>query len=207
MAELSRHDMPYPHTETLMLESDIVESEVKRAVKRAKKRKATGYDKIHAETLKNETSVRFLTSLFQYCFRHKVVPSQWNKCIINPIPKGSGVDPRSPLEYRGITITSAVVKLYCDILNVRLSMWTEANNVLSDTQNGFRRDRNCQDHLFTLSSIIETRLKTKKDTVACFIDMRKAFDRINRNLLWYKLKTLGLPDHFSSTIQSLYNQV
>ena len=39
--------------------------------------------------------------------------------------------------------------------------------------------------------------------------MRKAFDRIDRNLLWYKLKTLGLPDHFSSTItlQSLYNQV
>ena len=86
-------------------------------------------------------------------------------------------------------------------------MWTEANNVLSDTQNGFRRDRNCQDYLFTLSSIIETRLKTKKDTFACFIDMRKAFDRINRNLLWYKLKTLGLPDHFFFTIQSLYNQV
>ena len=72
-----------------------------------------------------------------------------------------------------------MVKLYCDILNVRLSKGTEANNVLSDTENGFRRDRNCQDHLFTLSSIIKTRLKTKKDTFACFIDMRKAFDRIN----------------------------
>ena len=51
MAELPRHDMHYPHTETLMLESDIVESEVKRAVKRAIIRKATGYDKIHAENL------------------------------------------------------------------------------------------------------------------------------------------------------------
>ena len=30
---------------------------------------------------------------------------------------------------------------------------------------------------------------------------------VHRNLPWYKLKTLGLPDHFSSIIQSLYNQV
>ena len=59
MAELSRHDMPYPHTEPLMLESDIVESEVKRAVKRAKIRKATGYDKIHAELLKMKRLLGF----------------------------------------------------------------------------------------------------------------------------------------------------
>ena len=55
-------------------------------------------------------------------------------------------------------------------------------------KNGFRPGRNCQDHIFALTSIIENRIQTKKDTFACFIDFRKAFDTVNRKYLWAKLE-------------------
>ena len=61
------------------------------------------------------------------------------------------------------------------------------NDALSDEQNGFRTDRCCQDHIFALTSTIENRMARKEDTIACFIDFKKAFDCVNRDLLWKKL--------------------
>ena len=46
--------------------------------------------------------------------------------------KSSNVDRRDPLSYRGITITSALYKLYCVILNNRLIKWGKEFSVLSD---------------------------------------------------------------------------
>ena len=43
------------------------------------------------------------------------------------------------------------------------------------------------DHIFTLTSIIRNRLHTNNSTVVAFIDMQKAFDWVDRDLLWYKL--------------------
>jgi hypothetical protein len=60
----------------------------------------------------------------------------------------------------------------------------EENGALSDEQNGFRSDRNCQDHIFVLTSIIENRIAKKEDTFASFIDSKKAFDCVSRDLLW-----------------------
>ena len=51
------------------------------------------------------------------------VPSEWDKCIINPIPKSSTSDRRDPLSYRGISLAPSMYKLYCSVLNRRLSSW------------------------------------------------------------------------------------
>ena len=59
--------------------------------------------------------------------------------IINPIPKNPKDDSRNPLNYREITITSSVYKLYCYVLNYRLTSWIENNSILCDEQDGFCR--------------------------------------------------------------------
>ena len=80
------------------------------------------------------------------------------KLIIKPIPK-DGKDSRIPLNNRGICLASSVCKLYASVLNHRLVKWTETNNRRNYLQNGFRKGRNCQDQLHTLTSVIETRKK------------------------------------------------
>jgi hypothetical protein len=58
---------------------------------------------------------------------------------------------------------------------------------LLDEQNGFRPNRSCLDHVFSLTTIIKTSLSNKKDVFVAFIDFRKAFDFVNKDLLLTKL--------------------
>ena len=100
-------------------------------------------------------------------------------------------------------MTSSVYRIYCSILNYRLSSWIESNNILCEEQNDFRSGRYTIDHVGSLTSIIETRIKKKSDTFVAFIDFSKAYDRIHRELLWYKLSRLGISDQFIEVLKSL----
>ena len=120
-----------------------------------------------------------LTIIFNACFEKGVCPKQWRQNIIHPIPKGASTIQVEPLTYRGLHLMTACGKLYCSILNKRLSEWCELNNRLSDTQNGFRRKRSCLDHLYLLTTIIEDRIRCRKQLYTAFIDAKKAFDRVN----------------------------
>ena len=144
---------------------------MRKATDTAKKGKAYGIDSNPVEVLCNVTSVSFLHILFNVCFDKGIVPSAWSKCIINPNPKSSTTDPRDPLSYRGITLASAMYKLYCSVINSRLSSWCGINNKIVDEQNGFRKNRSTIDHVSTLTNIIDSRKKRKLSTFCVFIDL------------------------------------
>ena len=154
-------------------------SRLKKALDRSKNGKACGIDEIPIEVLRNDTSVSFLYVLFNVCFDKSILPSMWNKCIINPIPKSSTTDHKDPLSYRGIALASSMY----NVLNTRISSWCEENDKVTDEQNGFRKNRSTIDHAITLTNIIDTRKKRKLSTYCAFTDFRKAYDCINRDLL------------------------
>ena len=83
----------------------------------------------------------------------------------------------------------------------------ESNDGIVDEQNGFRAGRSTNDHIDSLSLILESRIKMKKDTFAVFINFSKPYDRINRALLWHKLSTLGIKGKMLNSIKSLYEHV
>ena len=124
---------------------------------KAMKNKAYGEDGVAAEVLKNDILLGLLMKLLNKCFISGVVPDVWKKGIIQPISKLSTTDIRDPLNYRGITITSIVYKMYCSILNRRLALWDTHNSIIIDVQNGFRKGRSTLDQISTLTNIIETR--------------------------------------------------
>ncbi|XP_052808975.1 uncharacterized protein LOC128237452 [Mya arenaria] len=181
--------------------------EVRNALMSVNKGKACGVDNIPVEVLNNDASVSFLHVLFSICFDKGIVPSLWSKCIINPIPKSSTADKRDPLSYRGISLASSMYKLYCHVLNSRLSKWSEENNIVSDEQNGFRKRRSTTDHIMSLYNILDTRKKSRKSTICAFIDVRKAYDTIDRNILWNRLSDLGIGGKMFTALKSIYNTV
>ena len=111
------------------------------------------------------------------------------------------------MSYRGIALAPASYKLFCGILNNRLIKWAETNEILADEQNGFRKGRSTIDHISSITNIIETRKLKHKQTFAAFIDFRKAYDSINRPLLWTKLEDLGIGGNILTVIKSIYNDV
>ncbi len=82
----------------------------------------------------------------------------------------------------------------------------EENDILHDEQNGFREGRSCQDHIFTLSSIIKNRLNDKKPTFACYVDFRKAFDLLDRDLMLFRFLEYGVDGKFYEAIKGIYNK-
>ena len=193
--------------DTSTLNTAISAAEVRFALNTAKRGKAMGYDDIPIEVLQSEQCAEYLLNFFNCCFNSGSIPDIWSRGIINPILKDPNSDTRNPHNYRGITITSAVYKLFCSILNSRLSNLLEMNHGLCEEQNGFRIGRSTGDHLSSLSLTVETRLKRKLDSFAIFIDFSKAYDRINRDLLWHKLNVLGVDGKMLKSLKSLYEHV
>lgn len=185
-----------------LLNLPITCEEVLLALRKAKNRKAPGYDAVPVEVLRNETAVKFMVPLFQVCFEKGIVPTLWNKGIVCPIPKATTMDWRDPLQYRGLTLASSLYKLYCGVLNNRLKVWSE--DKINDEQNGFRSKRSTIDHLSTLTGIVETRIKHGLSTYATFIDFTKAYDCINRNKLWFKLRQYGINGKFYQALRAIY---
>ena len=141
---------------------------------------------------------------FNYCFKNGVVPASWTQCVICPISKSASLDSRDPLNYSGISLNSSMCKIYSSILNMRLSNWSEVNNIVADCQNGFRKGRSAIDQINTIITIVEKRKSQHKSTFAAFIDLQKASDCVNRSVLWHKLREYGVSGNMYQSLKIMY---
>ena len=188
------------------LDIDLSMDEIHLACSRLKSKKAVGPDRISNEALMKSSLQGVLHLFFSLCFTHHIVPKIWQKAIISPIPKSSLKDPFVPLNYRGISLLSCIYKLYSSVINNRLSSYCECNKLIDEEQNGFMPGRPCLDHVFVLSSVIRNRQINNMSTFAGFIDMKKAFDWVDRELLLFKiLSQFGIKGKMYNVITSLYS--
>lgn len=188
------------------LNSEITINEVRNSIMGGKARKACGCDLIPYEAIKNGPCISALHKLFVICFKTGLIPSEWRKSEIVPIPKGKKSISTKPLTYRGLGLQSCLYKAYSYILNKRLTNYLETNGLINDTQNGFRKDRSCVDHVFTLAETIKLNTGRPESRVfACFIDMRRAFDKIDRNLLLTRLHELGVTGSMHAAFSAIYH--
>ena len=98
-----------------------------------------------------------------------------------------------------------VAKVYSSILNARLSKYLEVNSILVEEQNGFRASRSCIDHILVLCTVLRNRKALGLSTYLCFIDFKKAFDSVDRNLLLFKLTEIGVNGKFYNAIKAMYS--
>ena len=117
--------------------------------------------------------------------------------------KGPKTDPSN---LRGISITSCVSKLYSSILNSRLTLFLDNNNIINDNQSGFRKKRRTADNLFFLKTAINKYLSSmnKKKMYLCFADFSKAFDRVWRDGLLVKRLRHGVGGKFYGSVKQMY---
>ena len=113
-------------------------------------------------------------------------PCHVKKATIIPIHK-KGKNKKNPNSYRPISLLSCLGKLLEKVTNRRLLSFLEDNNVLSQTQTGYRKHRSTEDQLALIAQDIENAFQEKKKVVAIFFDLTKAFDKVWREGLLLKV--------------------
>lgn len=180
-------------------------NDIEKVCRKLKHGKSVGPDMLANEVLKHEGLRNLLLEFVNMCFVYNVIPSVWRESIISPIPKSSTKDPCVPLNYRGISLLSCIYKLYTSLLNLRITNHCEHNDLLVDEQNGFRAKRSCQDHIYALSTVIRNRRSLNLDTFCAFVDFKKAFDWVPRDLLLFKLaNSFGIHGRLFNTLSTIY---
>lgn len=134
-----------------------------------------------------------------------IYPDSWSRGIIVPVPKKGNLNDVN--NYRGITLTSIFSKIFSILLDTRLRKWAEDNNLLTDVQFGFRKQRSTIDCVFILQSIINKVLNNKQKLYCAFVDFQKAFDQVYRNGIWYKLFLSGTSSKMINMLRTIYEKV
>ena len=190
-----------------VLDADITTEEVSKAINKMKNNKAAGPDGIVAELIKlaENNVVHYLTKLFNKIFQSGSFPREWTRSIIIPIHKKG--DPSLSDNYRGISLLSIISKVYTFVLNNRLKQWSEENNIINDAQEGFRKGRSTINHIFTLHALIEKQFLSDSKLYVAFMDFRKCYDTINRNILWSVLLKSGVQGKMLRALRGIYSSV
>lgn len=182
-------------------------SEIEKQLSAAKNNKAAGIDEISADFLKKlPVNVnRLILTLFNKVLDTGEFPQTWSTGIIVPIYKNKG-KANDPNNYRGITLLSALGKLFTACINVRLADYCNQLGIIGDEQAGFRAAHSTLDSIFVLSTIIEMYLSRKKRLYCAFVDFTKAFDTIDRWHMWKKLLANGINGKIFNVIKNMYDK-
>ena len=187
------------------MDREIARREILRALKEMRGGSAPGVDGIPTNIYKNLTTVTLdkLENIFNEVMKEQKYPSGWARGIIVPIYKNKG-DTKKCGNYRGIVLLPCIGKIFTKIINQRLRGWAEEKAVLPEEQAGFRAGRSTVDQLGILKSVVEQRMNKGKPTYCAFVDLKKAFDSVNRNYLWLKLARMGVSKKIIKIIESMY---
>ena len=137
--------------------------------------------------------------IWKKSFDSESVPSDMKTQSINPIFKKG--DKSLPSNYRPISLTSHLIKIFERVIRQKLVAYLETNNLLSKNQHGFRKGRSCLTHLLKhVDDVIQSMLNGNEHDVV-YLDFAKAFDKVDHEILLNKLKAFGITGKLFSWIK------
>ena len=177
--------------------------EILKALTKLATGKAPGMDGISVELLMHggERMHEMLLQVISFVWNNES-PQDWKDAIlVNIFKSGTTSDCGN---FRGISLLASLGKLLERILLDRL-VEEIAPNVLPESQCGFRAHRGTVDMIFSARQLQEKCMEQNLDLYHCFIDLTKAFDTVNRKILWQILAKLGCPPRFIHLLRSLHD--
>lgn len=199
--EYIRRDPEQRRDDDLRVER-ITEQEIREALKGIKNNKAPGPGNIPIELVKHAPTrlIEILQEIFNRCLiEREEIPTEWKLGYISSIyKKGSRTECKN---YRGITVTSSVGRLYGRILKQRIEKIIE----IGEEQCGFVAGRSCTDNIFTLSQVIQKRVARDRETHIVFVDLEKAYDTVPITKLLAVINNTNIPQVYIDAIRTMYN--
>ena len=181
--------------------------EVGNAIKNIKKHKSPGSDAIPGELLKfgGEATLNKLFELITNTWSAEEVPQEWKNARIISIYKNKG-DRATCGNSRGISLLAVAGKVLARVILTRLNRYI-VDDVCPESQCGFRKHRGTIDMIFVARQIQEKAREQQRDLCMAFIDLSKAFDTVDRHLLWRVLEKFGCPKKFINMIRAFHSDM
>ena len=188
--------------------STIPVEELNYAMKKLKQKKSPGPDGITNKMLINVgiPALYKLLEIFNKTWQEGSLSQSWKEGTMLPIHK-KGKSKTETKSYRSISLTSCVVKLLERIINARMKWYLESEQLLAPQQAEFREHHCTEDQTTYLTQEIEDGFQQRKETLAIWIDLQKAFDKGWTDGLLLKLKQCGIGGNMYRWIKSyLHNR-
>ena len=127
-------------------------------------------------------------------------PNECKRADVCPVFKKG--DTEDPSNYRPISITAAISKIFEKVIREQIMEYLNKNKLLSQVQFGFRKNFSATDALVNAMEKIREEIDCNQIVTAAFLELSKAFDSISHEILLEKLKELHFDKKAVSLIES-----
>ena len=171
---------------------EITKQDVMCIISKLPNKKSTGYDEISTETIKILSAVisPTLSLIINKCILNGTVPDEMKVSKIKPLFKKGDVTLLN--NYRPISLLPCVSKIFERVLFNQLYEYFERNDLLTQHQYGFCKNHSTEFAAMELIDRVANLLELGKIPFNLYIDLSKAFDVLNHDILLSKLEFYGL---------------
>ena len=164
--------------------------------------KATGIDKISCKIIKIAAPAiaDSLTYIFNQAITLSTFPDQWKVARVTPLYKSG--QRNIPGNYRPISVLPAISKIMERILYNQIYNYLTTFGLLSNSQFGFRKSHSTATALLECTNEWYVNLDRKLFNLVVFIDLKKAFDTVDHQILFKKLQHYGIKGQAHSLLKS-----
>ena len=170
----------------------VSEVEVSNCLAKLKNSSAAGHDDIKPDIIKNviDSISCPLTHIINCIFQSSLIPEEFKYAIVTPIHKAG--DDSLFQNYRPISVLPVFSKVFERLLHSRLYSFFQTHSIICDEQFGFRKGFSTDMALLTTVDHITASLDSGLNVVGLFLDLKKAFDTVDYDVLLRKLSFYGI---------------
>ena len=178
--------------EDTMFLQPVTEEEIMQQVKNAKNKKSKDHDQFDMCPVKKIIPyiVKPLAHICNTSLMNGIFPDRMKIARVIPLFKNGDVKELS--NYRPVSILPQFSKILEKVFHNRLMSFINDKQILNNSQFGFRKNMSTALAIIELVEEITTAIDEGKTTVGVFIDLKKAFDTVDHNILVKKLEHYGI---------------
>ena len=183
--------MNHKNTHSIFV-APVDDKEVCTVLKGLKNKSSPGWDGLKTDVIKEVCHIikKPLTHIINLSLQQGVVPDELKLARVVPIFKSG--DAKDMTNYRPVSILPCLSKVFERVVYNRLIDFIDKHNILCESQFGFRKQHNTQLAVTLLVDKICKAMDKGNHFIGVFIDLSKAFDTVNHNILLSKLEHYGI---------------